>query len=244
MDVDDDLVRPGEVDVEHRQTLGAVEALQRALDDQRLAEDARRLGERHRQAPLEVRAFGQRRVVVGVAELVGEGLRRVGAARPVHQHQRAGADERHAEGATGLAVAWPGVDPPLVERTRHEAAELGAVLGEGVAHDGDALVPTSASPGRRGTGRPGRTTATPRRGRPPWSAALVRIQRRKSASESATAACMASNVERLTALANSEASSGSSHLRRRLTIVASPLMAFIAAAQGTATWGQATISAS
>ena len=31
MDVDDDLVRPGEVDVEHRQPLGAVEALQSAL---------------------------------------------------------------------------------------------------------------------------------------------------------------------------------------------------------------------
>ncbi len=81
--------------------------------------------------------------------------------------------------------------------------------------------------------------------RPPeWRAALARIQRRKSASEFATAACIASNVGRLTALANSEASSGWSQFRRRLTIVASPLIAFIAAAHGTATCGQATISAS
>ena len=85
---------------------------------------------------------------------------------------------------------------------------------------------------------------SPLSGDPPWSTALARIQRRKSASELATAACMASNVLRLTALENSEASSGSSHCRRRLTIVASPLIAFIAAAHGTATCGQAIISAS
>jgi hypothetical protein len=74
VDVDHDLVRPGEIDVEHRQALSAVESLQCALDDQRRAEDARRLGERHWQAALEVRSLGKCRVVVGVAEFVGQCL--------------------------------------------------------------------------------------------------------------------------------------------------------------------------
>ena len=84
-------------------------------------------------------------------------------------------------------------------------------------------------------------------GRPPeWpcSRALVRIQRRKSGSASATADCIASNVARLTLLANNEASRGASQWRRRLTVLASPLIAFIAAATDVATSGQAVISAS
>ena len=52
----------------------------------------------------------------------------------------------------------------------------------------------------------------------PCSAALVRIQPRKSGSESVIAASIASNVARLTLLANSDASSGSAQARRRLTI--------------------------
>ena len=87
MDVDNDLVGSGEVDVEHRQPCRAAEAPQGTVGDQRLAEDARRLGEGHRQSPLEVRALGERRVVVGVAQLVGEGLRRVGTPGPVQQHE-------------------------------------------------------------------------------------------------------------------------------------------------------------
>ena len=72
----------------------------------------------------------------------------------------------------------------------------------------------------------------------------MRIQLRKSGSASVIAASMASNVARLTLLANSEASSGSLQARRRLTITASPLTPFIAAAQLTATVGQAASSAS
>ena len=127
-------------------------ALKRALDDERLAEDARRLGERHRQEPLEVGAFGQRRVVVGVAELVRQRLRRVGAARPVHQHQRAVADERHAERAADLAVARSGVDPPLVDGAGDQPAELGAVVGEGVVHGRHAFVPAQGRRGNRARG--------------------------------------------------------------------------------------------
>ncbi len=86
-DVDDHLVRPHQVDVELGQTFGALEAGEAGLDDERLAEDAGRLGERHRELTLQGRAAGQRRVVVGVTEFVGGGLGRVGRTRPVEQHQ-------------------------------------------------------------------------------------------------------------------------------------------------------------
>ena len=78
----------------------------------------------------------------------------------------------------------------------------------------------------------------------PCSRALASIQRRRSGSAASSAACMASNVARLMLLANNEASMGVSHPRRRLTVFASPLTAFIAAAHATATLGQARISAS
>src|SRR4029079_5285838 len=55
---------------------------------------------------------------------------------------------------------------------------------------------------------------------------------------------MASKVSLLTLLANSEASIGLAQPRRRLTVLASPLTAFIAAAHDTATFGHARISAS
>ena len=50
---------------------------QPGLDDERLAEDAGGLGERHRQLALQRRPAGERGVVVGVAEFVGGGLGRV-----------------------------------------------------------------------------------------------------------------------------------------------------------------------
>ena len=55
---------------------------------------------------------------------------------------------------------------------------------------------------------------------------------------------MASNVGRLTLLANSEASSGLAQPRRRFTTLASPFTPFMAAAQAAATFGHASISAS
>ena len=60
---------------------------------------------------LQRRALGQLRVVVGVAELVGEGLHAVEAAVEVEQHERSVAAERHAERAAALAGARLGVDP-------------------------------------------------------------------------------------------------------------------------------------
>ncbi len=78
----------------------------------------------------------------------------------------------------------------------------------------------------------------------PCNLAFIRIQRRRSGSEAITADCIASNVAVLTLLANSEAASGESHLRRLLMLLASPLMAFIAAATGTAIRGHAAISVS
>ena len=213
------------------------------LDDQRLAEDARGLGQRHRQAPLEIGALGQRRVVVGVTELVRQRLRRVGTARPVHQHQRAIADERHAERATDLAVAWAGVDPPLVESAGRPARRAGRCSRRTHRARSPRLRPSSASPGRPDTGRRGPTTADLSADRLRGASAWPASSAESRAARPLTAACIASNVDRLTALANSEASSGSSHVRRRLTIVASPLIALIAAAQGTATCGQAANSA-
>ena len=59
-----------------------------------------------------------------------------------------------------------------------------------------------------------------------------------------TAACIASNVVRLTLFANRDASSGVAQRRRRLIVFASPLIAFIAAATGTSTVGHAESSAS
>ena len=154
------------------------------LDDERLAEDARGLGQRHRQAPLEVGALGQRRVVVGVTELVRQRLRRVGAARPVHQHQRAIADERHAERAADLAVAWSGVDPPLVEGAGRPARRAGRCSRRTRRARSPRLRPNSASPGRPGTGRRDPTTADPLADRRRGASALARIQRRKSGNAS------------------------------------------------------------
>jgi hypothetical protein len=70
------------------------------------------------------------------------------------------------------------------------------------------------------------------------------IHLRKSGNDARTAACIASNVRRPTAFANSDASSGLAHPRRRLTMLASPLIAFSADAHGADTRGQASISAS
>ena len=72
----------------------------------------------------------------------------------------------------------------------------------------------------------------------------MRIQRRRSGSDDVTADCIASNVGRLTLLAKSDASTGELQPRRRFRAIASPLIAFIAAATGTSTFGQARSSAS
>ena len=175
-------VAPCEVDVEQGQPVGAVELLQALLDDERLAEDAGRLGQRHRQPALQRRAVGQRGVVVGVTELVGGRLGGVDAARPVEQHQRAVADERHAERPAALAVARRGVDPALVEGPVDEPAEPGAVARRTPSGRSRRPRPRRSSDGATGSGamrsHHGNGLPSPW----PWSAALVRIQRRKSGS--------------------------------------------------------------
>ncbi len=134
-------LRAGQVDVEQRETLGAFEAGEAGLDGQGLAEDAGRLGERHRHPLLEGCPAGERGVVIGVAELVGRGLGGIDRPGPVEQHQRSVARERHAERTPGLAIAGFGVDPLLVERTVDDAGELSAVGRERRADPVDALGP-------------------------------------------------------------------------------------------------------
>ena len=86
---------------------------QAGLDHDRLAEDARRLGQGHRRPALQRGAPGQVGVVVGVAELVGQGLHAVEGPVEVEQDPRLVAAHRHAEGAAPLALPGLGVDPPL-----------------------------------------------------------------------------------------------------------------------------------
>ena len=149
MDVDDHLVGARQVDVELCEPFGTRHPCQAGLDDECLAEDARRLGERHRELSLERCAAGEHGVVIGVAQLVRGGLGGVGRTRPVEQHQRAVVDERCAERAAALAGPWGGVDPPLVEGAVDEAAEGVAVFEEGRPDDVDAFVPRHLGAGER-----------------------------------------------------------------------------------------------
>ena len=129
----------------------------------------------------------------------------------------------------------PSRGPASIQRSSRARStsppSCGAVRAERRADDRRRRRPTTIADGRH---RQRRDQVPPRqrrrRGRAarPWpaSSAGSRGARRS------TAACIASNVGRLTALANSEASSGDVPPRRRLTSLASPLIAFIAAAHG------------
>ncbi len=186
--------------------------------------------------------MGELGVVVRVAELVSGRLRRVDAAAPVEEDQRAVVDERHAERAATLAGAGPGVDPLLVDGAVDESTpepllyELNAprTMPNPSVHEIEL--------GANGSGA-NRSYHGNAAGRP-CSPALASIQRRRSGSDASMAACIASNVARLMLLANSDASIGLFHPRRRFTVFASPFTAFIAAAQVTATFGHARSSAS
>ena len=181
-----------QVDVEQRQPVGARAG---AAGPPRRPASRRRCSP-SRPAPsaasLQRRALGELGVVVGVAELVGRGLRRVDAAVPVEEHERAVADERHAERSAALAVAWAGVDPLLVDGAVDEAAERRAVRRERVANDAEPVVPRDRARSRRAAARTGPTTAAPRRARAgaPWPASSDGSR----ASDASTAACIASNV--------------------------------------------------
>ena len=92
----------------------------RVLEEQRLAEDRRGLGERHRQPALQRRALGERDVVERVTELVRERRHRVLAAVEVHHDAADVACDAGAVRAALLAVARLGVDPLLRERAVRE----------------------------------------------------------------------------------------------------------------------------
>ena len=187
---------------------------------------------------------GELGVVVGVAELVRGGLRRVDRAAPVEQHERAVADERHAERAADLALARRDVDPLLVERTVDEAAERRAVRRRTPSR----TMPTPSSqlirPGRDRQRRdevPPRQRARRGRAGAPWCAST----RGSAGSDASIADCIASNVGAATRCwRTATRRAGESQPRRRLTMLASPLIAFIAAAHAVATFGHAAISAS
>ena len=196
-----------QVDVEQGQPLGAGRGGARpssttSVSQKMLAVSASAIGSLR----LQRRALGELGVVVGVAELVRRRLGRVDAAGPVEEHERAVVDERHAERPAALAVARAGVDPLLVDGAVDEPAERRAVRAERVADDVEPVVPARSARRDGQRGDEVRTTAARRSW--PCRRALARIQRRKSGSASSTAACIASNVARLTLLANSEASSG------------------------------------
>ena len=70
----------------------------------------------------------------------------------LRKHERAVADERHAEGAAPLAVARAGVDPLLVEGAVDEAASGGQYAAERVAHEVEAVVPADTRLGANGSG--------------------------------------------------------------------------------------------
>ena len=126
MDVDDDLRRADEVRVEQRQPLAVVRRLLRDfLEQQRLAEDRRRFGERHRQPALQRGATRERDVVVGVPELVRECRDGVVTAVEVHHHAADVVRDRRAVRAAPLAIAHLGVDPVLVEGARRERGQIG-----------------------------------------------------------------------------------------------------------------------
>ena len=235
---------PDQVDVELGESFGTRHPRQAGLDDECLAEDAGRLGKCHRELSLERCTAGERGVVIGVAELVSGGLGRVGRTRPVEQYQRAVVDERCAECAAALAGTWGGIDPLLVE-SRGRRVRRGCRCIRAKA-DRTTSTPSSHDTSARawGNGATRSHHGSPAAGSWPCRRAFARIQRRRSGSAAHTAACIASNVGRLTLLANSEASSGDGQRRRRLSALASPLIAFIAAAIGTSMVGQARSSAS
>ena len=114
---------------------------QPGLDHDRLAEDAGRLGQRHRRLALHRRALAQVRVVVGVAELVGEGLHAVGRAVEVEHHPRLAAPDRQAERAALLARSRLGVDPLVAGGPFDERGERRRVAAEGIGDPADGVGP-------------------------------------------------------------------------------------------------------
>ncbi len=103
--------------------------LHRRVADDGLAEDARRLGQRHRSVALEHGAIRQVQIVVCVAQLVGEGP------EPIVRRLEVGEDagfvvaKPHAEGAIPLAGSGLCIYPALLKGPPSKA---GQPIGVGV----------------------------------------------------------------------------------------------------------------
>ena len=166
-----------------------VGAGEQRLHQDRLAEDRRRLGQRHRRLALQRRAVGQLGVVVGVAELVGEGLHAVDGAAEVEQHPALVAPHRHAEGAAALAVARADVDPALVDGPLGQAAQRRGRRAEGVGDRRRWPRPTwSPTPPGRRRARTGPTTAGAPSAWPSSRALAVEVAARSRGATRRTAA--------------------------------------------------------
>ncbi len=163
VDVDHDLGRAGQVAVEDGQLGAGVVArrCQPGLHHDRLAEDAGGLGQRHRRLALQRRAVGQVGVVVGVAQLVGQGLHAVEAAVEVEQHPADLALHRHAERPAHLARPGLGVEPAIRRpQCATTSARRGEKLAKAVGHRPGRLVPREPL-GLCRPARAGPTTAGP-----------------------------------------------------------------------------------
>ncbi len=192
-----------------RGRFGAVEAGEAGFDDERLAEDAGGLGERHREPASAARCgrpawccgrrgrargrwSGPSRPSPTSSAARASGRRRT-TCRTRRRSCRRGARHRSTRSSRARSTSPPSVvavrrrTPGGPSRCPRPTTPIDAARGAAV---------------RRGPTRAGR-----RRGCP-CSAALARIQRRKSGSAAVTADCIASKVGRLTLLANSEASRG------------------------------------
>ena len=215
----------------------------RVLEQQRLAEDRRGLGERHRQPALQRRALGERDVVECVAELVRE--RRDGVLAAVEVHHDAADVAAHARAVRAALLArHASRRRPIARRTRGSRAPTRS--GENPANASRTLLgrarstrrvparPTGANRSHHGQAtRRGRAAAPSRAGNAGRSGA-TRRPRRSSRRASHGRRCCARNA----------GSRSSANPRRRFSTPSSPFAPLSAAASGTATVAHASSSPS
>jgi hypothetical protein len=114
---------------------GRRRVLQQTAEDQRLAEHARRLGQRQRRREVEHALVARERRVQPMAELVREREHVAPARRVVEHHIRRRARHRvGAERAAPLAGPDRRVDPAVVEERPRGVGELGREAGERLEH--------------------------------------------------------------------------------------------------------------
>ncbi len=135
--------RPLDVLGQERQAAGRLgRLLEQPAEDEGLAEDGRRLGERQRGVLLEDAARPRQGGVQAVAELMGQRQDVASLVRPVQQDVRVGAgDGVGAEGAAALARTDGRVDVVAVEEDLRGVAENRGEVAERVQHELAGLVP-------------------------------------------------------------------------------------------------------